>query len=187
MRRQKLRKERLPWKCLSSVSYFSRSHVIYFQQTATIRGFVWHDLCWWSDPGVPWWRSRPRQSHVYGSGLGGLLYSLCMSFLICRWRYLTVRFDQNLQYIFLTVSSSPCCHSVAYYTLVWPVDTHRLAHTFPWAHTWCLRSSWKGVGGCGGIMLRYSYSKVSYLYVFVMFIVPLSKGYLSWSMFILSS
>lgn len=35
----------------------------------------------------------------------------------------------------------------------------------------------KELGGCGGIMLKYSYSKVSYLYVFVMFIVPLSKGY----------
>lgn len=90
-------KRRLSWKCLSGVSYVSRSHVIYFQPAATIRGFVWHDLCWWSDPGVPWWRSRPRQSHVYGSGLRGLLYSFCMSFLICRWRYLTVRFDENLQ------------------------------------------------------------------------------------------
>ena len=90
--RQKLRKERLSWKCFSGVSYFSRSHVIYFQQTETIRGFVWHDVCWWSDPGVPWWRSRPRQSHVYGSGLGGLLYSLCMSF----WKFVGVSvFDSS--------------------------------------------------------------------------------------------
>lgn len=97
------------------MSYFSRSHVIYFQQTATIRGFIWHDVCWWSDPGVPWWRSRPRQSHVYGSGLGGLLYSLC--------HYVWVSWFVGggiWQFVLIKIySTSFWC------TLVWPLDTHR--------------------------------------------------------------
>ena len=83
--RQKLRKERLSWKCLSGVSYFFQESC--HLQKASIRGFVWHDFCWWSDPGVPWWRSRPRQSPwTYGSGEQGCLrtYSFCIEFLkIC--------------------------------------------------------------------------------------------------------
>ena len=90
------------WKCLC-VSYWNK---LYHHDNVTTNWFRLTWSSWWSSficyicLGVPWWRSRPRRSMSLTELMWVSVIACCIndvSFLICRWRRLTVLISKSFK------------------------------------------------------------------------------------------